>query len=78
MGFQQRLPPGLYSHHLTYHNAMKLPNNFTMHSTTITSHGFELLDHQARGWRHTDYRFQVISTMWTKSERNRGGKLFLY
>ena len=48
-----------------------------MHSTTVISHGFELLDHHANGWRHTDYRFQVISTMWTKSERNRGGKFFI-
>ena len=32
------------------------------------------VDHRARGWRHTDYRFQLHSTMFTDSERNRGGK----
>ena len=77
-GFHSRLPSGLYSHHLTYHNATKLPAKYSMHSTTITSHGFMMLDRAARGWRHTDYRFQVCSTMFTESERNRGGKFYIY
>lgn len=71
-GFQQKLPAGMYSHFLTYHNAQKIPQKFRMHSTTITSHGFKFLDHRANGYRHTDYRLEVVSDMFAESERNSG------
>ena len=75
-GYQQRLPAGVYSHHLTYHNATKFTSRFPMHSTTITAHGFNFVNHLAEGFHHTDYRFQICSQMFTESERNVGGKLY--